>query len=222
MFPGGCAEAARTHRILARFAGSFPALLSPPLPRPRRPHLRPRPRPRPRDPPAVPPPSPAVPAPPAGYPSAPGGVRTRVRRAPPRPARPGPAPASPQADWPARSPAPRPGLGPAECSASPCARRAPSGSRSRAEPPARVSTRLRARGEGGSLGPVAGLQSRAVRGGRTGTWALLGPGREGGRRLGSLPWTKYSREAVSLASSEGANGTVLLSGKFPALTQRPG
>lgn len=103
-----------------------------------------------------------------------------------RPARPGPAPASPQADWPARSPAPRPGLGPAECSASPCARRAPSGSRSRAEPPARVSTRVRARGEGGSLGPVAGLQSRAVRWGSDRHVGAAGS-RPGGRPQAGIP-----------------------------------
>lgn len=195
--------------------------------RPRRPHSNPSrcrlpaarcpPWPRPRYRPALPPP-PALPSRPARSSSAPGGVRTRVRGvpAPPHLARSGPQPQAPRRGL---------GLGPAERSASLCARRTPSGSESRgaARPPRPTRPGEYApRGPGkrcacGRRPPPSPARPPGV---QAGTWVQLGLGWVGGRSLGSLPW--FSREAVPLALLEGANGTVLLPGKFPALTLRPG
>lgn len=81
-----------------------------------------------------------------------------------------------------------------------------------------MSTRRRARGGRGLLGRAARPQPRASGSGAGRHVGAAGPGRERGRRRGPLLWTTFPREAVPLAPWEGANGTVLLSGKFPALT----
>lgn len=190
----GAVHRERPNSPLTPYAPS-PASAAPPQPRR-------RPRPRPHDPPAFPPPPPALPPGPTRSPSAPGGVRTRVRRFPARPGpawpppptrRTGPLAVRPRAlDWDRRS---------AALARAPAARLA---DRSRAEPPAppHPPGEYAPPGPRGRGAPGAGCRSPTPRGRvgvRVGTWAQRGPGRLGGRSLESLPWTRFSREAVSLA-----------------------